>query len=360
MKKERLPESIRRAVLVLAAVFLLVAEAYGAETERPPINTNPEEQPNETTGQGSNQFRPITAHPSAFTPEMTFGEAIEILRNATQPPLNIVVLWRDLADNADVHEDSPIGIDGVSGIPLGKHIELLLMSLSAGSVAELGYAVEKGAVIIATTDALPAKMTTRVYDISDLMSEPANYRGFGGFGGMFGGYGMGGMGGYGMGGMGGYGMGGMGGYGMGGYGMGGMGGYGMGGYGMGGYGGYGMGGYGGRYGGGYGGGYGRPYGGGYGGGGYYGGRSGYGGYSAYPYSVGGSYGYSRGGDLANLIGSIYRPRRAATQGYNKGAASQSEDKGEAPQRSGRRAPTQRQRRGRAPRRDNRRTRQRSK
>ena len=208
MKKERLPQSVRGAVFVLAAVSLLFAQAYGAESGRPLPKTNSEERPNETAGQGNSQFRPITAHPSAFTPEMTFGEAIEILRNATQPPLNIVVLWRDLAENADVHEDTPIGIDGVSGIPLGKHIELLLISLSAGSVAELGYAVEKGAVIIATTDALPAKMTTRVYDISDLMSEPANYRGMGGFGGMFGGYGMGGMGGYGMGGMGGYGGGG--------------------------------------------------------------------------------------------------------------------------------------------------------
>jgi hypothetical protein len=285
MKNERLPKSTRGAVVVLAAVFVLFAQGYGAGSGRPLTKANSDEPPNETARQGDNQARPVTAHPSAFTPEMPFSEAIEILRHSTQPPLNIVVLWRDLADNADVHPDTPIGIDGVSGIPLRQHIELLLMSLSAGSVAELGYAVEKGVIIIATKDSLPAKMSTRVYDISDLVSEPANYRGLG-FGGMYGGLG------YGMGGM------------YGGYGMGG----GYGGYGMGGYGGYGLGGYGGAspYGGGYGGGYSQPY-----GGGYYGGGSGYGGYSAYPYVTGGAYGLSRGGELADLIRSIYKPRRVA-------------------------------------------------
>jgi len=307
MKNERLARVLKGVVLVVATVFLVCGPGYAAPTGRPSAESNSGNQPKED----QNHLSGITAHPSAFTPEMSFGEAVNILRNSTQPPLNIVVLWRDLAENADVHEDTPIGIDGVSGIPLRKHLELLLLSVSAGSTAEVGYAVENGVVLVATKDSLPNKMKTRVYDISDLVSEPANYRGIGAFGGMYGGggYGMGGMGGmyggYGMGGMGGYGMGGMGGYGMGGYG-------GMGGY-VGRYGG----GYGQPYGGGYGGGYGQPY-----GGGYYGGRSGYGGYSAYPYSTGGSYGFSRGGELANLIGSIYRPRRAAPQRYNRRAAPQ--------------------------------------
>ena len=55
---------------------------------------------------------------------------------------------------------------------------------------KLRYVVDEGVIIIATQDSLPRKKVTRIYDITDLVSEPANYRlmpGFGmpfGFGGM--------------------------------------------------------------------------------------------------------------------------------------------------------------------------------
>jgi hypothetical protein len=186
---------------------------------------------------------------------MPFGEAIDILRYSTSPPLNILVLWRDLADRADIDRTTPIGMDGVSGIPLRQHLELLLLSVSAGSAAKLGYVVNHGVIIIATTESLPNKAKTRVYDITDLVSEPANYswRNMMGPMGFYGGP-YGGMG----------------------------------------YGGYGLGTPGSGYGGA--GAYGGPYGSGYG----------TGGYSGYPYGSGG-YGYNRGNSLGNLIGTLYRP-----------------------------------------------------
>jgi len=143
------------------------------------------------------------ANPASFTPEMPFGEAIDILRRSTRPPLNIVVLWREIGDNAGVYRDTPIGIDGVKGLRLGQYLDLLLLSVSAGASARLGYTVEKGMVVIGTTDTLPVKRVTRVYDVSDLVAEPARYffpmMGFGamGLGGMFGGMPM--MGSYGAG-----------------------------------------------------------------------------------------------------------------------------------------------------------------
>jgi hypothetical protein len=153
--------------------------------------------------------------PASFTPEMTFTEAIEILRNCTTPPLNLVVLWKEIGENAGVYRETPIGIDGVPGHRVKQHLELLLLSLSAGASAKLGYAVRHGVITVATTDALPvSRRVTRVYDISDLVAPPARYfmppPGFGvmGFGGgMMGGGMMGGgmMGGGMMGGRGGYG-----------------------------------------------------------------------------------------------------------------------------------------------------------
>jgi hypothetical protein len=114
---------------------------------------------------------------SALTFHTTFSEAIDILRNSTEPPLKIVVLWRDLSENAYVEPDTPIKIDGVSGIRLRTGLELVLRSVYSG-FAELGYVVKGGVIIIATKESLPNRMVTRVYDVSYLLSQPARF-GFG-------------------------------------------------------------------------------------------------------------------------------------------------------------------------------------
>ncbi|MFZ2146227.1 MAG: hypothetical protein WAV28_03320, partial [Sedimentisphaerales bacterium] len=180
-----------------------------------------------------------------LTPGMSFGEVIEKLKNSVRPPIQIQPNWRDLLENAEVEPSTPAGMDPLTGVKLRKALEILIAGVSSVQLAQLTYVVDEGVIQIGTIDMLPPKMVHRVYDISDLVAEPANFRGMGGMGMMgmgMGGMGMGGMGGM-MGGMGGYG-GGMGGYGggMGGYG-GGMGGYGGG---MGGYGGGMMGGMGGQ------------------------------------------------------------------------------------------------------------------
>ena len=111
--------------------------------------------------------------PLSFRPDMSLREAINILRNSTVPPLNIAVLWKDLDDKADITEDTPIGINGIPGATIKAHINLLLISLSAGGLAELGYKVEGGVIIIATKETLGKKMITRTYNISDLVAPPS-------------------------------------------------------------------------------------------------------------------------------------------------------------------------------------------
>ena len=132
--------------------------------------------------------------PSTFTPQMPLSEAVEILRNSTFPPLNIVVLWKDLEENADIYPETPIGIDGVSGVSLSRHLKSLLDGVSGGAPEKLGYVVDDGVIIVATLESLPRRMVTRVYDITDLVGQPST--GFPGFG--FGMPGMGMMGGLGM------------------------------------------------------------------------------------------------------------------------------------------------------------------
>jgi hypothetical protein len=165
------------------------------ETKAPP-KANP---PLRTIGQ------PARRSPASFTPETSFGEAIDILRNCTSPPLKIVVLWKEIGENAGVYRDTPIGIDGIPGLRVGQYLDLLVLSLSAGAPSKLGYAVRHGVITVGTTDALPVpRNVTRVYDVSDLLAEPARYffppMGLGGvgYGGMYGGQ-MTGRGGFGTG-----------------------------------------------------------------------------------------------------------------------------------------------------------------
>jgi len=202
MKKEKLTQSFGIIIVILSSAFLFLTETYGANSKGPYARINSEKQIRQIPKTAYKQVKRTTANPSSFKPDMPFSEAIDILRNAIVPKLNIVVLWKDLEENADIYRETPIGMDGLSRVPLRTHLKILLMSVSAGGAGELGYVVDEGVIIIATRGSLPKKMVTRIYDITDLVSEPANYRlmpGFGmpfGFGGMmpFGGAGFAGQG----------------------------------------------------------------------------------------------------------------------------------------------------------------------
>lgn len=108
---------------------------------------------------------------SGITIGTPFGRVIEILRNSTHPPLNIVVFWNDLHDNAGIDRLTPVDFEQIKGVTLRKNLEILLASLSAN----LDYTVIDGVVVIATKDSLPKKMLRRTYDITDLSAGPADY-----------------------------------------------------------------------------------------------------------------------------------------------------------------------------------------
>ena len=112
---------------------------------------------------------------SALTPDTPFEEAIETIRTSVGPPLKIVVRWKDLEENAYVERDTVIGMQGLNGIKVGKGLKELLNSVSGG-VTTIDFAVEDGIITIATTGSLPARLVTHVYDISELIGAPADFR----------------------------------------------------------------------------------------------------------------------------------------------------------------------------------------
>jgi type II secretory pathway component GspD/PulD (secretin)/tetratricopeptide (TPR) repeat protein len=112
---------------------------------------------------------------SELRPDMSFSEALEILRNKVDPPLKIVPLWRDLYDNADIDQSTPINMDPISSVRLGSALKFLLEAVSGG-FAELDFGVENGIITIATKESIPTELITLVYDVTDLVGVPAEYR----------------------------------------------------------------------------------------------------------------------------------------------------------------------------------------
>ncbi len=182
---------IEAAATVLAAILFLSTTTRAADPNAPSaqkVNAQKATKP-----APSKPATPAKPTPASFTREMPFSEAMDILRNCTTPPLNIVVLWREIGENAGVYRETPIGIDGVPGLRVGQYLELLLLSLSGSASAKLGYTVKDGVITVGTIGSLrPPKKVTRVYDVSDLVAEPARYffppMGFGGmgYGGLYG------------------------------------------------------------------------------------------------------------------------------------------------------------------------------
>jgi hypothetical protein len=185
------------AIAVLAATIYFSAAARAADPNAP--RSQEVKVPGATKSSSSKPTAPAKPTPASFTSEMPFSEAVDILRNCTTPPLNIVVLWKEIGENAGVYRETPIGISGVAGLRVGQYLELLLLSLSGSASAKLGYTVKDGVITVGTTGSLRApRKVTRVYDISDLVAEPARYPFLPmGFGGMYGGSMVGPAGGYG-------------------------------------------------------------------------------------------------------------------------------------------------------------------
>lgn len=203
MNKKLLKKTFAGLFFIFTSILVFSFQSYGADLLSSNTRNKSETQDQQGLKLQPRRINKNAVSPSSFTPEMSFSEAINILRNTTVPPVNIVVLWKNLEQHADIYRDTPIGIDGVSGVSLRTHLNLLLMSLSAGSTEKLGYVVNDGVIIISTESSLPKRLRTRVYYIADLVGIPANGSimpgvgmpfGFGGipFGGMMS-FGLGGL-----------------------------------------------------------------------------------------------------------------------------------------------------------------------
>lgn len=105
---------------------------------------------------------------SSLRPETKFSEAFDLLRHAVEPPLNIVVMWRDLGDNAEVDPLGRIDIELSSNIRLEAALDALVLATGAGFY-DISYIVHQGQIKVGTRDALPLPMEMRLYQIPVLV-----------------------------------------------------------------------------------------------------------------------------------------------------------------------------------------------
>ena|GEM_PF-847906 len=105
---------------------------------------------------------------SELAQEMPFSEAIQVLKGSVDPPLKVVVIWRDLYENADIEPTTPINMEGLTQISLGAALELLLKSVSSSTGIGLRYAVKTGVITIGTDQTVRPTLETRIYEIGGL------------------------------------------------------------------------------------------------------------------------------------------------------------------------------------------------
>lgn len=84
---------------------------------------------------------------SMLSPEMPFEEAIEILKNATEPPLPIVVMWKELLEDCDIEPTTPIDMDGLPSVKLDTALRTLLAAVS-GAGADVSYQIDDDVIVI--------------------------------------------------------------------------------------------------------------------------------------------------------------------------------------------------------------------
>ncbi|NLZ04809.1 MAG: hypothetical protein GXY19_06530 [Phycisphaerae bacterium] len=104
---------------------------------------------------GSSRIREqlsTTVDVSALTPEMPFAEAIELLKNSVEPPLPIVVLWKELQESCDIEPPTPIGMDGPPPVKLETALKTVLEAVSGGQRPAVSYQIDNDVVVVRLKD----------------------------------------------------------------------------------------------------------------------------------------------------------------------------------------------------------------
>jgi hypothetical protein len=90
---------------------------------------------------------------SALNPQMPLNDAVELLKKSVDPPLNIVVLWKDVETNLLVQPSSPTNFEGSPRTKLRTALDLLVKGLYDGSAKPM-WKIRDDTIVIGTAATL--------------------------------------------------------------------------------------------------------------------------------------------------------------------------------------------------------------
>ncbi len=88
-----------------------------------------------------------TVDPSAWVSEMPFVEAIEVLKYAVEPPLPLVVRWKELAERCEIERSTTVDMDGLPPLQLETALKTLLKAVSGG-LADVSYQIDGDVIFV--------------------------------------------------------------------------------------------------------------------------------------------------------------------------------------------------------------------
>lgn len=94
---------------------------------------------------------------SALAPAMPFSEAVELLENAVEPPLPIVVLWKELQQSSGIDSTTAIEMDGLSSIRLETALKMVLEAVGGGQRPAVSYQIDNDVVVVRLKDLQAAR-----------------------------------------------------------------------------------------------------------------------------------------------------------------------------------------------------------
>jgi hypothetical protein len=102
---------------------------------------------------------------SGLLPEMSFEEAVDVLKHSVEPPLQIAVMWNELSDNTEIDRGTPINMEGLPNVKMETALKLLLKAVAGGS-DKLAWKIEDSVIVIGTHMTLEPQQQMAVEPLS--------------------------------------------------------------------------------------------------------------------------------------------------------------------------------------------------
>ena len=77
----------------------------------------------------------------------------------------MVVLWKDLFENAEIEPVTPIDMDGMAEVALGTALDVLLKALGGGYY-ELAYSAKDSVIVVGTEETQGASLADAYLDLA--------------------------------------------------------------------------------------------------------------------------------------------------------------------------------------------------